>query len=318
MSVRSELIKANKAMLDFCGISEWHDKGITGKRGKTVSYEPFDISDEKIAGLGKDPLGVCYKKPHGLQTAVSHMLVAPEREIYSMDNDFLVGSDGKIRGTLVSKVIPWILKNKPDVSFWSQTKAFPNNIDSLYAPTLGYFTQFAAIGNRESRTTRPSRLPESETWYGVGAANLQNGEIVHSSYSLESDAVDFTGIDWLVVDISPETGTKTYAKGTSFACPWIAGTAALVNDLMLSRGMPVLTAFQMYVFLKAHSVDIPVAGKDKKTGWGYVKLPAPKTAENELFHLTKQADKLYAQEKAAGSIRHTAQYFIDLVKSGRA
>lgn len=303
---------ANKAVLDLCGVSAWHDRGITGKLGMAGTTERFD--ETLIPG------SVCLtpdQKPtqHAYQTARTFRVVAPDAKMVMLDTCKTTNyANGKpvYSGALVEKTIPYMLAHQVCVVTKSESQTKAKDDIEPYAQLMDTCALFASAGNLGDGGH--NALIDSEYWFGVGALRYRNGKVTTEYYTSESEYVDFAGFTYIV--IPTESGKTVYDRlaGTSFGCPWTAAAAFLINQIALEKtGFP-LTAAQMYAYLKAHAVDADAAGKDVRTGYGYIKLPKPDVAERELFHLLKIADRLYAEAKAVGKLRTDAAFYLDMAK----
>jgi len=303
---------ANKAVLDLCGISYWHDAGYTGKLGMSGTTECFDPAFIPGSVNLNDYYG--YTK-HAYQTARTFRVVAPDARMVMLDTSKATNYvDGKpvYSGSLIDATIPYMLKNQVCVVTKSQSQDNASDDAEPYAQLMNTCSMFTSAGNYAE--SKYNKLIDSPFWFGVGALRLKDGKVTTEYYTSWDDDVDFSGFAHII--IPTETNKSTYDfDGTSAACPWVAAQAFLVNQIVLEKAGVPLTAAQMYAYLKAHSVDVDIAGIDARTGYGYVKLPKPDIAERELFQLTRQADRLYAE--SIGNTRHIAQYYIDLVKDWR-
>jgi len=292
----------NKTILDLCGISAWHDIGFTGKLGMSATAEYFDKDLPALEGMvidGRDT--PVEKSSHGYQTAMVHRAVLPERRIVMLSIDK--------SGTDIEK----IKDLRIDTIYKSQSASAKQPKNTPYDAVTGFCSMFTSAGNKGKQGY--NRYMDSACWYGVGAVRLDKGKVVAEAYTSEHEEVDFSGFADVYIPPSSGDGDWYQIFGTSAACPFVAGQAGLVNELLLSKTGEPLTAAQMYAFLKLHRVDVDEEGRDIRTGWGYIKLPPPDKAERELFKLTRMADALYAE--ALGKVRHVAQYYIDLAKDWR-
>jgi len=296
-------LEQNIPVLDLCGIRAWWDKGYTGKLGLSATPEYLDVTLPLLEGMvtdGRDSPGTA--TAHGYQTAMIHRMVMPERKIVMLDLDKA--------GTDAQKLIDLGV----DAVYKSQSTTSKQSEETPYDAALDKCTLFCSSGNYGDDGY--NKFMNSACWFGVGAVRLENGSVVTEGYTSESDEVDFAGFANLYIPNAK--GNPYLFNGTSCACPFIAGQAGLINELMLAKAGYTLTAAQMYAYLKAHGVDVDDTGCDVRTGWGYVVLPAPDVAARELFQLAKIGDRLYAEAKAAGTMRNTAAYYLSLVKDWRA
>ena len=275
------MLNENKAVLDRLGISRWHDAGYIGSRGMSLTFErPFvrPIMNGQVEILWNDLFPVVYqegdfRQAHAYYTTMLHLQVAPGRKIKSVISSGAVEGNETVSGFIVDTLIPWMLKNKPDVGYRSLDGGLRREFDATFEKVTPFCTLCNAAGNNNSRDYASEITMES--WLGIGAANYKNGVFNPEGYSSESEHVDFCGI---APFYAPTTnGEASVSDGTSTATPFIAGQMALVNDFFIDKIGRPLSMREMYAFVQFHSLDIAVPGKDKKTGHGVFIMPDPAT-----------------------------------------
>jgi hypothetical protein len=286
-------------LLDICNIPAWHRKGIDGSYGVSATPE-FVITDKPyLEGMVKDSGGpfLSSKDAHGTKAAMIQHIVAPGRKILSNFDLSSTGAD-----------IQRLLDNHVDVVSKSQSTQAKCDA-AAYAKVLDYCTLFASAGNDADEQYNKLMLAG---WHGIGALRMdwETGKILTEGYTSESPEVDFAGFAWVWYLVN---GTEVSFTGTSCACPWVAGQAALINHIPLSEGFPPLTAAQMKAFMKRHAVDVDEPGVDVRTGYGYIKLPAPDKAKDELFRLLDIGKKLYDKATKEGRTFVRASDYLQIV-----
>lgn len=234
----------NDKIRDLLGVPAWHAAGYTGKRGLTLTGEDDNS-----------------KNSHGYFTRLSHLEIAPDREIVYPSDDRI----GYLGGEYLCKKAEEL---GADVAFLSYVQS-----DYSWRNAVCPDSFFIAAASGNDSVSDYSEQIEDEQVYGVGALTLLNGtQLVPAYYSSESEYVDFAVPSSLWIE-------DRHQVGTSFSTPVLAGLAALVNDFFLDKTGRPLKRRRMYEFLKAHCQDVSVDGKDIKTGWGMPVLPQPETID---------------------------------------
>lgn len=272
----------NNHIRDFLGVTAWHSLGYTGKRGVSASGEDF-VSD-----------GATY---HAKATAAVFHEIAPDRKLIYKN------WGGLENGSITNEIVPAVKKDGLDTMFLSIVSSSNGRVvDGLLASVVDRFTWFIAAGNDGDYDYNDLMAPENI--FGVGAFELcwsetvngeptQNAKLstVPAYYTSESEYVDFAAPTNVYVNGS------TFG-GTSCSTPVLCGMAALVNDFFIDKTGKPLPNAAMYQFLKDNSHDFHDAGKDTKTGWGYVTLPPPNTIDIERYAME---DKELESKVAAAS-----------------
>lgn len=242
------MLELNRKTFDRLGITKWHERGYTGKRGLSVTYEYFSFESDKGG--------------HGLQTAKVFKEVAPDRKLVHVSDST---KD-------VAATAQWIFDNNADTGFRSMQSDETGN-DEIYAKTLPFCSLFNSAGN--DNTADYAKAIRDEYWFGVASAGFGAGVFSPASYSSYSEYVDFAAVDNVYIQYS--NGIINPFSGTSCAAPVLAGMASLVNDFFYERKGRPLSHDEMYWFIKAHCLDVSAPGKDIRTGWGVFILPDPAT-----------------------------------------
>ena len=117
----------------------------------------------------------------------------------------------------------------------------------------------AATGNEgKAERTYPAAYPEVLAVSGIGSDGAPDSESNTGGY------VDLAAPSEGIVGPGPIGGQYAGGKGTSFAAPFVSGTAALVRSYR-----PELTADEVMRRLES-SADHPADGRDDKVGYGVV------------------------------------------------
>jgi len=266
-------LEKNLALLDYCNIRTWWDKGYTGKLGLSVTHERVKTTLKPLEGMVTDMRTSGNADSHSYYTAMVHRTVLPERKIVCVDTSYSASyaEDGalSVTGPLVEVTIPWMLQYKPDVVYRSlAVDSKPADIPD-YESVLDFCSFFTSAGNYS--TSKYNEYMKLLYWYGVGAMELKNKTLKASTYTSVYDGVDFAGFGTVYV---PSTSGKSVYKftGTSAAAPWLAGMAGLINELFIDKTGAALPSSKMYELLKAYAGG---ASQDKKIGWGLPVLPDP-------------------------------------------
>ncbi|MFX0063386.1 MAG: S8 family serine peptidase [Candidatus Hermodarchaeota archaeon] len=148
--------------------------------------------------------------------------------------------------------------------------AFINAIDN--AKSNGTII-VGVTGNQNSNVTFPGSHPDV---IAVAATNFQNQKANYSNYGPETELSAPGGDpnepteDWISSTYS-KPGEPLYAAayGTSFACPLVTGTIALMLSIY-----PTLNLTEVLNILHQTAIDLGIPGKDNYFGYGLVNASA--------------------------------------------
>lgn len=233
----------------FLGVDKWHNAGYTGKRAICGSAEDFEHAE-------------IYE--HAFLTYQCLKEIAPEATVLYLplcgvsDNTFMSDQIKTINDKGVSA---WFASIQSPVDGDDVNPAFEQARNCMFLNSMG-----------NAGENSYSRLTNAKAVYGVGAYNLDTGAPIAEDYSSVSNFVDFCAPSGLWLNHSQ-------FSGTSCSAPIMCGLTALINDFFIDKTGKPLTSEMMCQFLKDNSRDFYVAGKDTKTGWGYVVLPDPNTID---------------------------------------
>lgn len=264
-----------KQQNDFTGVTAWHNAGWTGKGVRIWNME--DTTD------------------HGRGTRQRILDAAPDAEVTSAAHS-IVTEKGRIKEESVTengkKLTADQFCNHHGFHIVSASLGGPANPSEerieLYRNIREKYnlTMHNSAGNDGSSGVHGGRIPESEAIYvGACMAFKQNYNDLrmwnYSSIGDEKDEVDF----------STFTGGLS---GTSFSCPYLAGTTAL----LMQRYGTDMTELEVYRYYQMIAKPIPTghtweSGYDLWSGYGVPILPDP---TKRLVRM-KIGDKSYKIDK---------------------
>ena len=250
-----------KQQNDFCGITAWHNAGWTGKGVRVWNAEN---TTEKQEAHGDGTTNRIYDAaPDAEVTPSFHYISTSGEHItdeYVMENGKKLSADQFVNYHgfhIVSS------SQSGDKRSTDERRTLYGNLRRKYNLTM-----FNSAGNDGSAGVKGGKIPESEALYvGACMAFKSNYDDLrmwqYSSIGDEDDEVDF----------STFTGGKS---GTSFSCPYLAGTTAL----LLQRYGTDMTSAEVYQFYKMISRPINTGhpykdGYDLWSGYGVPILPDP-------------------------------------------
>lgn len=162
----------------------------------------------------------------------------------------------------------------------------PSVLEAIeYALEQGCFI-VAAAGNdgRDNSVNYPAK------WADVLAIGAVKNDGTLARFSSRGPEVDLVAPGEGITSTSPGGGHSIY-DGTSFACPFVAGVAALIvaKHRKSGGGTPVTNQAQLIAHLVRTAKDIGPPGHDHGTGWGLVQvkgiLESPTPWESPWFGL---------------------------------
>lgn len=232
-----------KSQNEYCGVSEWHEKGYKGQ-GVTVWN--------------------CEKQgdSHGKGTAKRVLDAAPECNLVTGTVSMTVSSSEVKRCEVVDNdykhhdIHDWIKENNVKII----TASLKNLFKDKGTPTGDFWQSIIdkygiiIVNSAGNDGDKEFDFSKRVAWH-IGALTLVKGKPKRTNYSSTGDGLDF-------MEFTARNG------GTSCAAPYFAGKCALI----LQRH-PEFTPTQVYDYAKFHSEDLEVDGEDHKTGWGLTVLP---------------------------------------------
>jgi len=240
----------NDYIREFLGVNDaWKD--YTGQGVIVATAEDFEH-----AGIND----------HAYLTYQCLKEIAPDCEVIYLP------MEGSNDATFMSKQIAIMKERKVDIWFASLSTLLSGlDVDPALAQTADFCTWINSIGNAD--TSGYSRFAEGKLVIGVGAFGINSdGSIQPESFSSETEYVDFCAPDGFIFN-------HNYFYGTSASAPALTGLLARAICYIKAKtgkGLSSAAAYQLFLDL---SHDFYTVGKDNKTGWGYVTLPAPETID---------------------------------------
>ena len=257
---------------DFCGITNWHKHGITGKGITVLNCEKLTThgrnSRRRILDSAPDACVINGQVSYATKNGkVAYHIVTVDNdggtaEIFPFE-DFI--RDNHIRILSASKSPDPFNPSGKDI-----TEIY-HDLASRYGLCF-----FVSSGNDHAQ----KNFTGNDISWLVGALQDDVDNIKRASYSNMGEGLDFADF----------TGGLS---GTSFSAPYLAGKAALI----LQR-YPEMTNAEMYEYMKKNCMDLGEPGEDKKFGHGLVILPDDFT-EDEEVEITKT--KVLQYHRYAGS-----------------
>lgn len=251
-----------KQQNDFTGVTAWHNAGFTG-RGVRVWNAENTTERQEAHGDGTTnriydaaPDAEVTPSFHYINTQGEHIT-----EEYVMDNGKRLSADQFVNyhGFHIVSCSQGGQKRSTD-----ERRQLYGDLRRKYNLTL-----FNSAGNTGSDGVKGGKIPESEAIYTGACIAFKKdyNDLRMANYSSIGDEED-------EVDFSTFTGGL---NGTSFSCPYLAGTTAL----LMSRYGADMTSAEVYQFYKMCSRPIdtghPVKdGYDLWSGYGVPILPDPK------------------------------------------
>jgi hypothetical protein len=239
-----------KAQNDYCGITKWHEAGITGK-GVVV----WNTENGKATHGKQTTQRILHAAPDAMVINGSLGMSRNNKEILSSSVTTDDGTRYDVEEFIKTFGIKLVTRSQHggakadgvESKFWKPLKEKYNLIF------------FNSAGNKASDGTNGGLPPDIAIY--VAACGLIDGKPKrdhwYSSIGEEVDFIDFRG----------------ELTGTSFSAPYLCGKAAL---LVQKYGQQI-TQDEVYEYFKSHAQDLEEEGVDNKSGWGLPIMGDPKT-----------------------------------------
>lgn len=250
-----------KQQNDFCGITAWHEAGFTGKGVKVWNAENTTEKQEAHGDgttnriLDAAPDAEVTPSFHYINTSGEHIT---EEYVYEQGKKLSADQFVNYHGFhIVSS------SQSGDKRSTDERRELYGNLRRKYNLTL-----FNSAGNTGSDGVKGGKIPESEAIYTGACIAFKSdyNDLRMANYSSLGDEDE-------EVDFSTFTGGK---NGTSFSCPYLAGTTAL----LMQRYGTDMTSAEVYQYYKMISRPIDTGhpykdGYDLWSGYGVPILPEP-------------------------------------------
>jgi subtilisin len=263
----------------------------TGKNVKVAIFDSgIDAEHEDLEGAVKEAVNFTHSPPADVYGHGTHCAgvvgarrndrgisgVAPDCELYDVK---VVDDVGNSMYDWLVQGFQWAIANKMDVVSCSVAGArYDDRLHGVVEACYGAgVIVVCAVGNfghehGEDRTGYPARFPET---IGVGA--LEDAEDTvdkdkRAGFSATGEGVNIMAPGSNILSCLP--GSRYgMTRGTSTACPFVAGLVALVVEKLRIEGMdPWPRLVQELIYQNARDMGVP--GKDKFTGFGAIKPEA--------------------------------------------
>ncbi|WP_110514031.1 S8 family peptidase [Herpetosiphon llansteffanensis] len=187
----------------------------------------------------------------------------------------VLNSDGEGTAADIIEGMYWAADNGARIISMSlggprAVQAEQDAVNYIYSKNIPLFASAGNSGNKGNPTIYPAAFDHV---IAVGATNIQDKVASFSSYG---DYVDIAAPGVNIASTALDRDGYEIGSGTSPACPFVAGTAALALSVW-----PELTVDQIEKLITGSAVDIVTPGKDVYSGYG--RLDAYKTVQNAVL-----------------------------------
>jgi minor extracellular protease Epr len=226
----------NREEFKILGVTKWHAAGYRGEGVKiAVLDNRLDVGVEFLKGRVRQPLShntglgeysITVPDSHGQRVCQVIVDVAPMAEVFLLPY-FNQGELNSI-GTLDSS-IQWCIDNGVNIINASIIGSGRENISRLSDICLeNGMSLFCASGNES--VTAISGLPQ---WLGIGRVDLEDGDLV--KYGVPTENIFCVSIGRFLFPRILQDGAALSAGGTSYSCPAVAASIALVYQRYKER-----------------------------------------------------------------------------------
>lgn len=247
------MLTENDGKREKCGLTVWHDKGLTGQ-GITVAVldKPPFITGYMDREIYSAPLGEGSGITHATWVAQVVHEAAPGAKIVMLP--FMNDTDRM-------KTLMWLKANKPDIVNMSLKLG---TADWCWPDLMGLGSLVVAAGGNDGDGRADLAEPARFDWtIGVGGI-YENGTLQDCNTNGDSmDCVAYTNVYALNTK-----GKAVPFSGTSCAAPWLSGMLATYYS---AKTVPPVG--EVRELIKANCRDMEEAGKDRKSGYGFFVLP---------------------------------------------
>ena len=255
-----------KAIMDYLGITKWHEAGYTGKGIKIMSIEPVSSENEfpNVIAVNGYNTGNLKDRNHGDNVMKQMMVIAP-------DATFITCSKKGNTDNWKPLYLDYILKNNVHLftsSHLSENTKTSSTVEKYMQECIDNGTTFfIAVGNsRLHGGMSVFEEAKSDKYLTIGGCEYYDGSVGKASYSCTGEELDYmTIVGW------------DSESGTSFATNRFAAMCSLVQQFFLEKAGRTLCRSELISFINDNLVDLKTEGHDIYTGHGLFRLPDPET-----------------------------------------
>lgn len=237
---------------DYCGVTKWHEAGITGK-GVVV----WNMENGKATHGKQTTQRVLHAAPDATVINASLFMASNNKEVRYANAVLDDGTTYEVEDFIKKFGIKCLTRSVGGSTGNSETASeFWTALQKKYKLIM-----FNSAGNEGSDGRNGG--DDYDPFMYVGALSLNKNGIWIEPYSSEHDRVDFATFrgEW---------------SGTSFSAPYLCGQSAL---LVQKYGHQIDQGF-VFDYFKSHAEDLHDIDYDTKTGWGLPIMGDPKTVIN--------------------------------------
>ena len=258
-----------KDIMDYLGITKWHEAGYTGKGIKIMSVEPVSSKSKfpNVIAVNGYNIENLKEKNHADKVMEQMMVIAPDSEFYTCSKK------GSVDGTWKPLYLDYILKNNIHLftsSKLSDVYATDTTREKYMQECIDNGTTFCiGAGNMDSFGGKKiAEEAKSDKWLAIGACTYDEGQVGKAFYSCEGEELDY-------MMISGWNGES----GTSFATNRFCAMLALVQQFFNEKIGRTLYRNELIRFIHDNLKDLRTEGFDIYTGHGLLILPEPSTID---------------------------------------
>ena len=267
-------------ILNYLGITKWHELGYTGKGIKIMSIEPVSSKNKfpnviAINGYNGGKLQDCN---HADNVMAQMMEIAPDSEFYTCSKE------ATAEGSWKPLYLDYILKNNIHLftsSRLNRVYETGTTKEKYMQECIDNGTTFCiAAGNVEIVGGRDIyNEAKSDKYLTIGACNFDDGEVWKVYSSCEGEELDYMTI----VGYDGESGT-------SFATNRFSAMLALVQQFFNEKIGRTLRRSELIKFINDNVKDLKTEGHDIYTGHGLFILPEPSTIDVYKYVISDGTD----------------------------
>ena len=256
-----------KAIMNYSGITKWHEAGYTGKGIKIMSIEPVSSAKKfpNVIAVNGYNEGKLQDRNHGDNVMKQMMDIAP-------DATFITCSEKGNTDNWKPLWLDYILNNNVHLftcSYLSTVYKTSSKVEQYMQECIDNGTTFFIAAGNASVSGGGRDIAEeakSDKYLTIGACEYYDKSAGQAHYSCEGEELDYMTI----VGYNGETGT-------SFATNRFAAMCSLVQQFFLEKAGRTLYRHELISFIDDNLVDLKTEGFDIYTGNGLFRLPDPET-----------------------------------------